>query len=104
MFLCYHQFPIAINTNNAISGTAVESDMSGEVHTNYFKELNIGPAGTNQIIRKGIAYLNVLMYSMHMFKSSIGKCVEGASFNQKNTVHTWDEGVVNYIGNLAGSN
>eukprot|EP00555_Chaetoceros_dichaeta_P004286 CAMPEP_0198261400 /NCGR_PEP_ID=MMETSP1447-20131203/10124_1 /TAXON_ID=420782 /ORGANISM="Chaetoceros dichaeta, Strain CCMP1751" /LENGTH=615 /DNA_ID=CAMNT_0043949307 /DNA_START=92 /DNA_END=1939 /DNA_ORIENTATION=+ len=113
--------------------TAVESKMSGETHANYFKDFYgvydyadqivtaafdgistimpsfnsdysvIGFDGREQIIKKGIVYMNVFMYAMHEFEASVEKCVPGVAFDQEQAVHAWDEGVAFFVGNLAGS-
>merc|ERR1719148_625898 len=112
--------------------TAVASKMSGETHANYFKDYygvfdyadqivtaafqggvttmpnnnvdfsDVEFSGTEQNVKKGIAYMNVFMYAIHEFEASVNKCVDGEAYDQENAVHAWDEGVAFFVGNLAG--
>jgi len=112
--------------------TAVASKMSGEKHANYFKDYygvydyadqivtaafqggvttmpsnnvdfsDVEFSGTEQNVKKGIAYMNVFMYAIHEFEASVNKCVDGEAYDQENAVHAWDEGVAFFVGNLAG--
>ena len=41
-----------------------------------------------QAAKKGTAYLNALMYSIHELESAISKCPG----NKDDSVHAWDEG------------
>jgi len=112
--------------------TAVESKMSEETHAMYFNNyygawdyadqitqaafggtatsMTNGNAdfsamthvGREQIIKKGIAYMNVFLYAMHEYESAIGKCeaFDPSLLYNRDAIHAWDEGVAFYTGNM----
>merc|ERR1740124_1479410 len=113
--------------------TAVESKMSEEVTAIAFKDYygvwnyadqfaqavfsgsktkfplgdadfkGMGFIGKEQIVKKGIAYMNVLLYALHEFESAIVKCNSADPLvYPRDPIHAWDEGVAFFVGNLEG--
>jgi len=64
----------------------------------------MGFVGKEQIVKKGIAYMHVLLYALHEFESAIGKCNSAVAPvpYPRDPIHAWDEGVAFFVGNLEG--
>jgi len=112
--------------------TAVESKMSAETHAQYFHNYygawdyadqitlaafagtattmtngnadftGLTHVGREQIIKKGIAYMNVFLYTMHEYEAAILKCeaFDPSLLYNRDAIHAWDEGVAFYTGNM----
>lgn len=112
--------------------TAVESKMSAETHAIYFNNYygawdyadqiaqaafdgtstsmtngnadfsGLTEVGREQIIKKGIAYMNVFLYTMHEYEAAIVKCeaFDSSVLYNRDAIHAWDEGVAFYTGNM----
>ena len=52
--------------------------------------------GRLQAIKKGTAYMHVLMYAIHEAESAVGKCEAGSVDGNAAALHAWDEAVVSY--------
>ena len=53
-----------------------------------------GILGRLQGIKKGTAYMHILMYAIHKMESAVGKCEAGSVDGNAAALHAWDEGVV----------
>jgi len=86
------QFAQAVFSGGKTKFTLGDADFKG-----------MGFIGKEQIVKKGIAYMNVLLYALHEFESAIGKCNDADPLvYPRDPIHAWDEGVAFFVGNLEG--
>jgi len=64
----------------------------------------MGLEGKEQIIKRGITYMNVLLYTLHKFESTIVKCNSSVDplVYTRDSFHVWDEWVAFFVRNLDG--
>lgn len=79
----------------ALLGEYVNMDNRGDAD---FRNMNQKDTRV-QAAKKGTAYMNALMYSIHELESAISKCPD----NTGNSVHAWDEGWAFWVGETPGS-
>ena len=72
----------------AFAGSAIGFD-NGDANFSLY-----GILGRLQGIKKGTAYMHVLMYAIHEMESAVGKCEAGSADGNAAALHAWDEGVV----------
>jgi len=61
-----------------------------------------GYEGKIEVIKKGTAYVTLLVYAMHKFEAAVAACKDGLPFTNDDAAHMWDEGVAFYVGSKTG--